>query len=102
MHVITRRTLVEFAQHHSEAKGPLEAWYRAAKDARWTNIRNVRAVFSHADAVVVHSGNVVTVFNVGGNKYRLAAAIHYNRQKVFVLRVMTHSEYSRDRWKDSL
>jgi mRNA interferase HigB len=102
MHVITRRTFVEFAQHHADSKGPLEAWYRAARDARWANIRDVRAVFPHADAVTVESGNIVTVFNIGGNKYRLAAAIHYNRQKIFILRVMTHKEYSRDKWKESL
>ena len=53
MHVITRRTFVEFAQHHADSKGPLEAWYRAARDARWANIRDVRAVFPHADAVTV-------------------------------------------------
>ena len=32
------------------------------------------------------SGNTVTVFNIGGNKYRLIAALHYNRQRAYVLR----------------
>ena len=27
---------------------------------------------------------------------------HYNRQKVFVLRFMTHAEYDKDRWKKEL
>ena len=44
----------------------------------------------------------VTVFNVGGNKYRLIAAIHYNRQRLYVLRILTHAEYDKDRWKDIL
>ncbi len=102
MHVITRKTLTDFGRHHPDAIAPLNTWYKAARAAHWTNIREVRILFPHADAVMVGSGNTVTVFNVGGNKYRLVAAIHYNRQKVFVLRMMTHQEYSRNLWKESL
>ena len=42
------------------------------------------------------------VFNVGGNKYRLIVAIHYNVGLVFVLRTLTHAEYSKGTWKESL
>ena len=44
----------------------------------------------------------MTVFNICGNKYRLIAAIHYNRQRVYVLRLLRHAEYSKDFWKDRL
>jgi mRNA interferase HigB len=50
----------------------------------------------------VKSGKPVTVFNIAGNKYRLIAAIHYNRQIVYTLRIMSHAEYSRAKWKDQL
>jgi hypothetical protein len=30
------------------------------------------------------------------------AAVHYNRQKVYVLRILTHAEYNKDVWKDTL
>ena len=40
------------------------------------------------------------VFNIGGNKYRLITRIRYATQKVFVLKVMTHSEYDKYKWKD--
>ena len=39
------------------------------------------------------------VFNIGGNKYRLIAVIHYNRRKVYIRQVLTHAEYDRDKWK---
>ncbi|MHB1676584.1 MAG: type II toxin-antitoxin system HigB family toxin [Sulfuriferula sp.] len=41
----------------------------------------------------------LTVFNIVGNKYRSIAAIHYNRRKVFVCGVLTHTEYDRGEWK---
>ena len=37
-----------------------------------------------------------TIFDVGGNKYRIVTAIHYNRRKVYIRHVLTHAEY--DRW----
>jgi mRNA-degrading endonuclease HigB of HigAB toxin-antitoxin module len=42
----------------------------------------------------------VVVFNIRGNRYRLVAAVDDQLGIVNVLRVMTHEEYSRNRWKD--
>jgi len=38
--------------------------------------------------------------NIGGNKIRLIAAIHYNRQKIYIRAVLTHSEYNKNQWKE--
>lgn len=42
------------------------------------------------------------VFNVCGNEYRLIVAMHFNRQLVYTLRLLTHADYSKGRWKDQL
>ena len=102
MRVISRKRLREFAQRHSDAAEALEKWHRAFRAARWRNIQEVRRVYPHADAVTVASGNTVTVFNVCGNKYRLIVAIHDNRQRVYILRLLGHAEYSKDLWKKGL
>lgn len=102
MRIIKRLTLLEFGQRHPDAAEPLDRWYRIARRARWTNLSDVRIEFPHADVIVVESGNRVTIFNTGGNKYRLVVAIHYNRQIVYILRVLTHAEYSRGKWKEHL
>ena len=39
------------------------------------------------------------VFNIGGNKFRLVAAIHFNTQRLFVRHILTHAEYNTERWK---
>ncbi|MFI5379061.1 MAG: type II toxin-antitoxin system HigB family toxin [Tepidisphaerales bacterium] len=102
MHVISRKALRRFAERHPDAAGPLDRWYELASRAQWASIAGVRQVWPQADAVRVASGHAVTVFNVGGNKYRLLAAIHYNRQKLFVLAMLTHGEYSTGGWKEQL
>src|SRR5262245_36556872 len=102
MRVIARKRLREFAQRHPDATEPLENWSRLVRAADWQSVQEVRRVYRHADAVAVGSGKTATVFNIGGNKHRLVTAMHYNTQRVYVLRFMTHAEYSKGLWKDSL
>jgi mRNA interferase HigB len=102
MRIVKRALLMEFGQRHVDAVEPLARWYRISSRACWMNLTEVRVAFPHADILIVTSGKPVTVFNVGGNKYRLVTAINYNRQIVYTLRIMTHAEYSRDRWKEQL
>lgn len=94
--------LAAFGQKYADAVGPLARWYRIARRAHWVSLADVRIDFSHADVVIVASGKPATIFNVAGNKYRLVTAIHYNRQIVYTLRVMTHADYSRGKWKEQL
>jgi mRNA interferase HigB len=94
MHVITRRKLNEFAQCHSAAKVPLDAWFKIVSRAEFRNLMEIRAVFPTADDV-----QGLCVFNIGGNKFRLVTKIEYRWQKVFIVAVMTHEEYNRGAWK---
>ena len=102
MRIITRKRLREFAKRYPDAAEPLEKWEQLVSEAEWESLQDVRDVFRHADGVTVASAKIVTVFNIGGNKYRLIAAMHYNRQRVYVLRLLTHAEYSKNLWKNNL
>lgn len=95
MHVISRKKLKDFWRKHRQAEGPLKAWYARVRKAKWEQFEDVRQDYASADQV----GKFV-VFNIAGNKYRLIAAIHYNRQKVYVRHILTHGEYDDDDWKD--
>lgn len=52
------------------------------------------------DVSVSRPSGKLTVFNVGGNKVRVIAAIHYNRERIYIRVVLTHEEYDRGRWKE--
>ncbi len=95
MHIITRKRLNEFAEKHPDTKSALQHWYRLTKSGRFRSFVELRAAFSSADQV-----GKLTVFNIGGSKVRLIAAIHYNRQKVYIRAVLTHNEYDKDKWKE--
>ena len=94
--------LLRFARRHPDALGPLLRWHSAVEDAQWHDLAQVRVKFPYADQVRVASGRPVTVFNIGGNKYRLIAAIHYNRGIIYVMRIYTHKEYDVIDWKEQL
>jgi mRNA interferase HigB len=102
MRIITRKRLREFARWYPDAADSLQKWHDVVRDAEWESLQDLRRVYPHADAVTVASGSTVTVFNIRGNKYRLIVAIHYNRQRVYVLRLLTHADYSKGQWKDDL
>lgn len=92
MRVITRKRLEEFYGRHPAAKAPLTAWYRVIQLSHFGNFNELRGAFRSVDFV-----NGLYVFNTG--PFRLVAAIHFNRQIVFVRRVLTHAEYDRGTWK---
>ena len=95
MHIITRKRLNEFAAKHPETESALARWYYLMRRGKYDSISDLRRDFPSADKV-----GKLTVFNIGGNKVRLIAAIHYNRQKIYIRYVLTHREYDRGKWKE--
>ena len=91
---ISRKALREFSDAHKDAETPLDDWYRIGRRSRWISIVDVRKTYPHADAV-----GKFTVFNVGGNKYRLVVTVNYRSGRIYIREVMTHAEYSREEWK---
>lgn len=95
MHIIAKKTLKEFWLTHPLVKLPLEVWYRLMSQSTFYNFNELKKAFNAVDYV-----NPYTIFDVGGNKFRIITVIHYNRQKVYIRYVFTHSEY--DRWNKKL
>ena len=102
MRVIKESRIREYWTTYPKARSPLEKWLVVVKAANWKRFEDVRKTLRHADQLRVKSGRKVVVFNIGGNDYRLITAIHYDRQKLFVLRFMTHAEYDDNKWKEIL
>ena len=95
MHIITRKRLNDFAERHPGAKSALQRWYELVRSRDYASFSDLRTVFPDADQV-----DNLTVFNIGGNKVRLIAAIHYNRRRVYIRAVLTHDEYAKGKWKE--
>jgi mRNA interferase HigB len=91
MHVIARRALREFWEKHPPAKTPLAAWFRVLEAAEFADFSTIKRTFGAADYLAPY-----TIFDVGGNKYRVITEIRYNKRLVYIRHVFTHPEY--DEW----
>ena len=91
MHIISLRALQEFWKRHDGAKVPMRNWHTLVESTRFQDFTHIKQVFGSADYVVPY-----TIFDIGGNNYRLITVIHYNVGKVYIREVLTHREY--DEW----
>jgi mRNA interferase HigB len=94
MRVISVRPLREFWSKRPDAETSLRHWIKATESATWKTFAEVRVTFGSAD-----SYRHFTIFNIGGNKYRLIAKIEYQVGHVYVRHILTHLEYDKGRWK---
>jgi mRNA interferase HigB len=94
MHIITRKRLIEFTKKHPDCSNALEAWYRIVRRTDFKSFIDLRQTFPSADIV-----DNLTVFNIGGNKIRLIAAIHYNTHRIYIRHILSHKEYDRGSWR---
>ena len=91
MNIISKKTLVQFYEKHSQAKIPLEVWHADVRKSQWENSEQIKR--DYASASFLHDNRVV--FNIKGNDFRLIVHIDYKRKIVRVKFVGTHSEYSK-------
>jgi len=101
MELLNVQALQRAIRKHRDAGAWLERWAATVQNAAWNSLDDVRHVYPSADGVPLKR-IVVTVFNVKGNEYRLLTIIRYRAQQVYVIDVLGHAEYSKDKWKDRL
>jgi len=94
MHIISRKALRDFWDLHPASQVPLSRWYTIVRKTDFQDLDDLRKTFPSADWV----GGLV-VFNIGGNSYRLIAAVHFNRKRIYIRNVLTHKEYDQGAWK---
>ena len=85
MHIITRRRLLEFGTKHPDAKEPLDRWYRIVKRSNYESFSDLRKTFPSAD-----QAGKLTIFNIGGNRYRLIAFTVYEKKRMYIREILTH------------
>lgn len=90
MHVISRKAVQQFWGRYPDSERPLVRWFKIMQKIDFASFNELPKTFPSADKV----GDLI-VFNLGGNKYRLIAAIHFNRRKVFIRHVLTHPQYDK-------
>jgi mRNA interferase HigB len=90
LRVISKKKIRIYSGQNAQAELPLLEWYSKMLVAAPKNLTELKRIFNSVD--YAHG---YTIFNIGGNNYRLISAIHYNMQRCYVRTIMTHAEYSK-------
>ena len=92
--LIGRERISEFTPKHPASVASLKAWQKSMEANIFKSYVELKKVFGSADYVKPH-----TVFNIGGNKYRLISLVDYELGAVSIEHVLTHPEYDKGKWR---
>ncbi len=90
MRIISKKKIREYSNDNAQAELPLTWWYMTMQATCAKNLSELKEKFNSVD--YAHG---YTIFDIGGNKYRLITAIHYNTQLCYIREIWTHAEYSK-------
>lgn len=91
MRIISRSTLRSFWENHPDSAQPLKSWVFNAERSEWRRPADIKQAYATASFV----GARRVVFNIAGNKYRLVAAVHYDRAILYIRFIGSHAAYDR-------
>jgi mRNA interferase HigB len=94
LNVISAMTIKRYAALHADAAEELLRWKKAAANAVWRDIHEVRLHFPDADQY-----KSLLIFNIRHNYYRLIVKVDYRAKLLMVKEFLTHKEYSLGGWK---
>jgi mRNA interferase HigB len=90
MRVISNKALTDFSATYADAAVPMQVWRTIVESRAFVNFADLKTAFNATDKV-----DDFYIFDVGGNKYRIVTAIHFNQQKLFIRYVFTNKEYDK-------
>lgn len=93
MHIITKKRITEAKKQYPSCASALDGWYRVIEKNSFSHFADLKRLFNSMDKV----GHLY-VFDIGGNKLRIIASIHFNRQKLYIRNILTHKEYDENKW----
>lgn len=91
MRIISKKTLREFWEKHTDSRQQLQSWFQETNNAGWKNPKDIKREYPGASILA----NNRVVFNIKGNKYRLIVKINYDYHMVWIRFIGTHAEYDK-------
>lgn len=92
--IISPKKIREAIAEHNEWKASLISWRKIVKYADWKHYEDVKRSWRNCDKV-----GTCVVFDIQHNKCRLIARIFYEAHRVYIVHILSHVDYMKDRWK---
>jgi mRNA interferase HigB len=95
VHVITKRRITEARTKYRDCASALDSWFKIIEENSFNHFADLKKTFNSVDKV-----GPLYVFDIGGNKLRIIASIHFNRQKLYIRHIFSHKEYNAGIWRN--
>jgi mRNA interferase HigB len=95
MWIITEKRLRQAMSTYPKAQVPLIAWVIQIRAARVAHFHELKEIFNSVD-----TAHGFTIFDIGGNNYRLITDVDYQMGRVYTKTFLTHTEY--DNWNKTM
>ncbi|EKB48483.1 hypothetical protein B879_02883 [Cecembia lonarensis LW9] len=89
--IITRKTILEYAEKYPAASNALFEWYHEILRSEFNNFNELKAKYGNSSLV----GDNRVVFNIMGNKFRLVVRIVFDFRVIQIKWFGTHKEYDK-------
>ena len=89
--IITRKTLLEYANKYPLAKNALFEWYYELVISNFKNFNELKKVYGNASLI----GDDRVIFNIMGNHFRLIVRIVFDFKAIQIKWFGTHEEYNK-------
>jgi len=91
LRIISKKTLRDFWEKHSDCKQQLLSWHQESSKSNWKTPNDIKKEYPSASFLLQNR----IVFNIKGNTYRLIVKVNYEHQIIWIRFVGTHSEYDK-------
>ncbi|TCK83219.1 mRNA interferase HigB [Albibacterium bauzanense] len=91
LRIISKKTLRDFWEKHSDSKQQLLSWYQESSKSNWETPNDIKKEYPSASVLLKNR----IVFNIKGNTYRLIVKINYEHKIIWIRFIGTHSEYNK-------
>ncbi|WP_366143651.1 type II toxin-antitoxin system HigB family toxin [Acidiferrobacter sp.] len=91
MRIAGRDRLLQFFDKHADACEVIKAWQSETETAMWQTPQDIKDRYVSVSVL----GKNLVIFNLKGNRYRMACKVNYAAAQVEVVWIGTHAEYSK-------
>lgn len=91
MRIVSRKTLLDCARRHADARPAFLDWLASVERVEWSSPADVR--LGRWNPAILPGNRAV--FRIRGNRYRIVTKIDYANRVVFIRFAGTHAEYDR-------
>jgi len=91
MRIINRIIVDNFKRKHPQSRNPLRGWEHIVSNTNYQDLNDLRKSFGKK---IDYLASGYTIFDIGGNKYRLITVINYPHKFIEIKIIWTHNEYS--------